>query len=85
MCALGRSDLLTIQEIGFIGSRCATDRENREWELENIRALRDLAEIVLDEIASRLEMAKRQAAEQRKSVSTSSMIKLKHSRALALG
>lgn len=65
MCALSRSDLLTIEEIGFIGSRCATDRENREWELENIRALRDLAEIVLDEIALRLKMAGSRAKEKR--------------------
>ena len=49
----------------FIGSRCATDRENREWELKKIRALRDLAEIVLDEIALRLKMAGSRAKEKR--------------------
>jgi GAF domain-containing protein len=46
-----------------LGSLCAIDCEDRDWEPEDISALRDLAQIVMDEIALRLETAKQREPE----------------------
>ena len=46
-----------------LGSLWAIDREDRDWEPEDVAALWDLAQIVMDEIALRLEIAKRREAE----------------------
>jgi GAF domain-containing protein len=51
--------LLRMRDGSVLGSLCAIDRKDRDWEPEDIAALWDLAQIVMDEIALRLEMAKR--------------------------
>ena len=46
-----------------LGSLCAIDGEGRDWGPEDISALWDLAQIVMDEIVLRLKMGKRREAE----------------------
>jgi len=46
-----------------LGSLCAIDTKDRERAPEDISALWDLAQIVMDEILLRLEMAKRRKTE----------------------
>jgi GAF domain-containing protein len=51
--------LLRMRDGSVLGSLCAIDRKDRDWEPEDIAALWDLAQIVMYEIVLRLEMAKR--------------------------
>jgi GAF domain-containing protein len=49
---------LRMPDGSVLGSLCAIDSAGRDWGPEDISALWDLAQIVMDEIALRLEMAK---------------------------
>lgn len=54
---------LRMPDGSVLGSLCAIDGEGRDWTPEDISALWDLAQIVIDEITLRLEMGKRREAE----------------------
>jgi len=54
---------LRIPDGSVLGSLCAIDRKDREWAPEDISALWDLAQIVMDEILLRLKMAERREPE----------------------
>lgn len=54
---------LRMPDGSVLGSLCAIDGEGRDWGPDDISALWDLAQIVMDEIALRLEMGKRREAE----------------------
>ena len=54
---------LRMPDGSVLGSLCAIDRKDREWEPEDVSALWDLAQIVMDEILVRLEMAERRETE----------------------
>ena len=54
---------LRMPDGSVLGSLCAIDSEGRDWGPEDISALWDLAQIVMDEIALRLEMAKPRESE----------------------
>jgi GAF domain-containing protein len=54
---------LRMTDGSVLGSLCAIDGAGRDWSPDDISALWDLAQIVMDEIALRLEMGKRRKAE----------------------
>ncbi len=54
---------LRMPDGSVLGSLCAIDRKDREWAPEDISALWDLAQIVMDEILLRLKMAERREPE----------------------
>jgi GAF domain-containing protein len=54
---------LRMPDGSVLGSLCAIDGEDRDWTSEDVSALCDLAEIAMDEIMLRFEMAKTRESE----------------------
>jgi GAF domain-containing protein len=54
---------LRMPDGSVLGSLCAIDGEDRDWTPEDVSALCDLAEIAMDEIMLRFEMAKNRESE----------------------